>query len=113
MGFCPIAIVHIHGDLIKLLQTRHCVKQHHYDAASFDSLHGSTKYVWCETLKVLQNAHSESLTENLMCVFVEAIFDLFRRKEEFNLIDFCFVEIALSFQLFDLLHPLLFMTRKL
>lgn len=113
MGFCSIARVHIHRDLVKLLETRHCVEQHHHDTTSFDSLHGSAKHVGRETLKVLENAHSKCLTENLMRVLVEAILDLLGGQEELNLIDFRLVEIALGFQLFDLLHPFLLMTRKL
>lgn len=77
VGLRPIARVHIHGNLVELLKTSHRVQQHHDDATPFDSFHRPAKYVWRETLEVLKDAHSKCLTEDLMCVLVEAILYFF------------------------------------
>ena len=81
MSFSSIPRVDVHGNGIQLLETSESVEQKHDNTSAFYSLDGSAKNIRSDTLKVLNDAHAESLSKDLMGVLVVAVADVFRGHE--------------------------------
>lgn len=95
MSFSSEPRVTVHRDRVKLLQTGERVEKHDDHASTFNRLHGSAKHIGRNRLEVLENAHSEGLAQDLVSILVKRIADVFACHEEFNLIHFVFIELAL------------------
>ena len=107
MSLSPVSIVHVHANRVQLLQASQRVEEHDNHPAALNSFHGTAEHIGRNGLKVLQNAHAESLAQDLVCVLVVGVSDVFRRHEKFNLIDFLLVKLPFLLQLLYLFHALL------
>lgn len=113
MRLSSVPIVHVHRYRIKLFQTCQSVEKHDNHATTFDSFHGSAQHVGRDGFEVLQDAHAERLSENLVRVLIIAIPNVFTRHEQLDCVDFIFVQISFRFELFDLLDALFLGRRNL
>jgi hypothetical protein len=68
--------MHVHRDGVKLFQRSQSVEQKDYDTSSFDCLNSSAENIRRDALKVLDDAHAKSLTQDLVSVLVVAVPDV-------------------------------------
>ena len=73
MRVCPVSRVHVHRHRIQLLETRHGLEQQHDDSATLDRLDRPGEQVGRDGFVILQDEHTECLTEDLGAVFVVCI----------------------------------------
>ena len=65
--------VHVHRDRVELLEGSQRVKEHDDNSTTLNCLQGPAEHVGRDRLEVLQDAHAEGLTQDLVRVLVVAI----------------------------------------
>ncbi len=66
MCVSSVALVDIHGDGVKLLETGHSPQEEDDKASSLDRFDSPAEQVGCECFKILQNNHLIGISENFM-----------------------------------------------
>lgn len=113
MSFRSVPRMDIHGDRVELLQTGECVEQKHDNTSTFDSLNGSAENIGSDTLKILNNAHAKSLSQDLVGVLVVAVADVFGSHKQLNLVYLFLIQVTLLLKPPHLFNTLLFVTGEL
>lgn len=71
-----------HGQSVELLQARHCLQEQDNDSTTLHRLNRPREQVWRDRLVILQNEHTECLTENLSGILVVCVSDVGDGDEE-------------------------------
>jgi len=109
----PVSLVHVHGDGVELLEAGHGPHEEDHYPSPLDRLDGPAEQVGSNRLEILQNEHLVGIPQDLVGLLVVGIPDLVAADEQIErIIDTLVVE-SLHLHIFNMLHPLLLMTRKL
>ena len=76
MRISSISLMTIHSKCVKLLQTSHRTQKQNYHTPSLNSFNSSTKNIWSNAFEVLENNHTESVTQYSMAIFIVAVIDV-------------------------------------
>lgn len=101
-----------HAECVQLLQGLHSLEQQNHNASTLDRLNRAREKVWCQSLKILQNAHAKRVSEDLVRLFVVAVADLRRGDEKLERILLIYSANALLDLAFHLLSAFLRMTAQ-
>lgn len=113
MGISAVSLMHVHCYGVQLFETSHGPHQEDDQASSFYGLNGPAKQVRRKRLKILQDKHLVSITQNLVGFLVVGIPDLIGADEQLKgVIDILIIE-PLHLHILDLLHPLLLVAAEL
>lgn len=70
---CSVSRVNIHIHCVELLQGLHGSQQKDDNPATLYSLDGSSQDIRSDRFKILKNAHSKSISQNLFCLLVVGV----------------------------------------